>query len=117
MTRTYTEADLRRALAVGWGYGVADPDKTFLSDDETTTMLQQLNQEYDDNAAVDKFAQRMKAKLAAARAKGRSGWQSCDTLELRRMLRQHVEKGDPVDVANFCMFLEMRGEKTTRGLG
>jgi hypothetical protein len=26
------------------------------------------------------------------------------------MLRAHVEKGDPVDVANFCMFLHQRGE-------
>jgi hypothetical protein len=26
------------------------------------------------------------------------------------MLREHVEKGDPRDVANFCMFLWARGE-------
>ena len=26
------------------------------------------------------------------------------------MLREHVEKGDPRDVANFCMFLHQRGE-------
>jgi hypothetical protein len=27
------------------------------------------------------------------------------------MLREHVEKGDPIDVANFCMILYYRGEK------
>lgn len=26
------------------------------------------------------------------------------------MLREHVDKGDPVDVANFCMMLHQRGE-------
>lgn len=29
---------------------------------------------------------------------------------LSRMLRDHVNKGDPRDVANFCMFLWNRGE-------
>lgn len=58
-----------------------------------------------DNDEVDWFAAAMKEKLAKARAKGRGGWQSCPPKELSRMLREHVEKGDPVDVANFCMFL------------
>lgn len=60
---------------------------------------------HDDDAAVERFAAEMKAKLAAARAKGRSGWQQCNPSDLSRMLREHVEKGDPRDVANFCMFL------------
>jgi hypothetical protein len=47
----------------------------------------------------------MKEKLAQARAKGRHGWHECPPEELSRMLRAHVEKGDPRDVANFCMFL------------
>lgn len=58
-----------------------------------------------DNDEVDWFAAAMKEKLAKARAKGRGGWQTCPPEELSRMLREHVEKGDPVDVANFCMFL------------
>lgn len=58
----------------------------------------------DDNF-VDRFAVAMKEKLAVARAKGREGWQHCDPAELSCMLREHVEKGDPIDVANFCMFL------------
>lgn len=58
-----------------------------------------------DESAVDAFAEAMKEKLEAARAKGRDGWQGCTPDELSRMLREHVEKGDPRDVANFCMFL------------
>jgi hypothetical protein len=54
---------------------------------------------------VDLFAKEMKAKLENARAKGRGGWQDCDPADLSRMLGEHVEKGDPRDVANFCMFL------------
>lgn len=58
-----------------------------------------------DDDAVNNFAVAMKGKLAQARAKGRSGWQECSPISLSAMLREHVEKGDPVDVANFCMFL------------
>ncbi|MBX9960939.1 MAG: hypothetical protein K2Y15_12455 [Burkholderiaceae bacterium] len=58
-----------------------------------------------DDEAVDRFAQAMKEKLAAAREKGRGGWQTCSREDLSWMLRDHVAKGDPRDVANFCMFL------------
>ncbi|WP_260430408.1 hypothetical protein [Burkholderia stagnalis] len=60
---------------------------------------------HSDDAAVDRFAVAMKAKLAAACEKGRGGWEQCDPAHLSRMLREHVEKGDPRDVANFCAFL------------
>lgn len=66
-----------------------------------------------DDDAVDAFAAAMKAKLAEARTKGRGGWedkQDCPQQRLSDMLRSHVEKGDPRDVANFCMFLHQRGE-------
>ncbi len=62
-----------------------------------------------DDVAVDMFAKAMKEKLAQARSKGRSGWQTCSKYELSNMLREHVEKGDPRDVANFCMFLHALG--------
>lgn len=62
-----------------------------------------------DDTCVDAFAQTMKAKLAKARSKGRGGWMDCSADELSRMLRDHVEKGDPVDVANFCMFIDGLG--------
>lgn len=63
-----------------------------------------------DDAAVDRFAAALKEKLAIARGKGRSGWENMDPAELSLMLREHVEKGDPRDVANFCMFLWALGE-------
>ncbi|WP_198516553.1 hypothetical protein [Herbaspirillum huttiense] len=68
------------------------------------------NVKHPDDVAVDQFAEAMKAKLTDARAKGRSGWQDCDPAELSYMLREHVEKGDPRDVANFCMFLWSLGK-------
>ncbi|MPS35040.1 MAG: hypothetical protein E2593_07065 [Stenotrophomonas sp.] len=66
-----------------------------------------------DDLSVDAFAAAMKAKLADARAKGRGGWNGDEPgmqQRLSDMLRTHVEKGDPRDVANFCMFLHQRGE-------
>ena len=66
-----------------------------------------------DDAAVDRFAEAMKAKLAKSRAKGRGGWEDkaqCSAEDLSELLRGHVDKGDPVDVANFCMMLQQRGE-------
>lgn len=62
-----------------------------------------------DDVAVDWFSAVMKHKLALARAKGRSGWETCSPADLSRMLREHVEKGDPRDVANFCMMLWHHG--------
>lgn len=67
-----------------------------------------------DNAAVDAFAVHMKEKLATARKKGRGGWQQCTPEDLSGMLREHVEKGDPRDVANFCMFLHALGHGIQR---
>jgi hypothetical protein len=69
--------------------------------------------QHPDDAAVDAFAAVMKAKLAEPRAKGRGGWRDkddCPQQRLSDMLRAHVAKGDPRDVANFCMFLHQRGE-------
>lgn len=67
-----------------------------------------------DDLAVDRFAQAMKSKLAAKRAQGYGGWDDpelCPSKFLSRKLREHVEKGDPVDVANFGMMLHQRGER------
>ena len=58
-----------------------------------------------DDEAVDAFAAAMKEKMAKKRHEGRSGWESCPIGELRRMLHEHLNKGDPVDIANFCMML------------
>lgn len=67
-----------------------------------------------DDLAVDRFAAIMKAKLAVARDKGRGGWEDrekCPDGYLSQLLREHVEKGDPVDIANLAMMLSLRGER------
>ncbi len=65
-----------------------------------------------DNAAVDRFADRMKLKLARARRQGRGGWDdpaTCTPEQLAKMLIRHIWKGDPVDIANLAMMLSERG--------
>lgn len=69
---------------------------------------------HSDDYHVDEFTVAMKDKLALKRGEGRGGWENkeeCSTEFLSRLLREHVEKGDPVDVANFCMMLHQRGER------
>ncbi len=71
----------------------------------------QLAAQHPDDAAVDALASLMKAKLAKQRDKGYGGWDTdCTRERLSELLRGHVDKGDPVDVANFCAFLSARGE-------
>lgn len=67
----------------------------------------------EDDQAVDLFSAAMRQKLAISRHKGRGGWQDhqeCSQHDLSRLLLGHIEKGDPVDVANFCCFLWNRQE-------
>jgi len=85
------------------GYALTDP---------LYTTPQHVGFSHPDDLAVDRFASAMRAKMAKSRAKGRSGWENplqCSGHDLAAMLVQHVEKGDPVDVANFCMMLHQRG--------
>ena len=71
-----------------------------------------MDHQQKDETAVAYLATAMNTKLARARAKGRSGWDTpeCTQQHLSNLLREHVEKGDPVDVANYCAFLAARGE-------
>jgi hypothetical protein len=74
--------------------------------------LQKVSDEVNDGLCVDRFAMEMKVKLAKARAKGRRGWddpKACTIDELSEMLREHVSKRDPLDVANFAMMIHQRG--------
>jgi hypothetical protein len=74
-----------------------------------------MTQEEIDNAAVDRFAQAMRKKLAASRAKGRNGWQDpalCPEARLAEILIGHLPKGNPgnlIDLAILAMMLEIRG--------
>ena len=69
-----------------------------------------------DNEAVDKLAQAMKDKLAKKREQGYRGWETCKHGDLVQLLINHVDKGDPIDVANFCAFLFARGEPLTEAV-
>lgn len=70
-------------------------------------------EQHADDTAVDRFAEAMKAKLAKKRDEGRGGWDgpTCSAEILSDLLRQHVEKGDPLDVGNLAMMLHQRGER------
>lgn len=69
-----------------------------------------------DNEAVDKLAEAMKNKLAKKREQGYHGWETCKHGDLVQLLINHVDKGDPIDVANFCAFLFARGEPLTESV-
>ena len=75
-------------------------------------------QKHHDDLAVDAFAKAMRTRLKARREDGRSGWDDPDQVsgdQLSKMLRDCVEKGDTVDVANFACFLYNRCEAITKG--
>ena len=65
-----------------------------------------------DDMAIDAFAEAMKAKMRRSREeKGRGGWQTAPAAHLTRLLVEHLEKRDPVDVANFAMMLHQTGQR------
>lgn len=100
-----------------------NPLRAVLSNGDEATIGQKLIdnfatpspfEQHPDDAAVDRFATAMKAKLAQKRDEGRSGWDDkddCSQLFLSQLLREHVEKGDPLDVGNFAMMLHQREER------
>lgn len=64
-----------------------------------------------DDHCIDRFAEAMKIKMAVCREqKGRDGWESAEPGELVRQLRVAIEKGDSIDVGNYCMMLFILGE-------
>lgn len=79
-----------------------------MSYDKALKFKPQRNSAHPDDIAVDNFAAAMKQKLAAARAKGRGGWQQASAEELSSLLVAHLDKGNAgtfEDVANFAMML------------
>jgi hypothetical protein len=70
-----------------------------------------------DDIAVNLFAAEMKRKLARKREAGYSGWDQpydentesgCTIDFLWYQLREHIDKGDPVDIGNFAMMIYNR---------
>jgi len=67
---------------------------------------------HSDDIHVDRFAAGMKRKLTKKREDGRGGWddpERCTTEYLAQLLIDHINKGDPIDIANFCMMIHERG--------
>jgi hypothetical protein len=69
---------------------------------------------HSDDIWWDKFAAECKAKMQYSReVKGRGGWDDkdqCTVQYLAELFVDHIEKGDPIDLANFCMMLWARGQ-------
>lgn len=64
---------------------------------------------------VIRFCTALAEKLCAAQKKYgyTNGWMQPDWVDdCRKRLREHVEKGDPRDVAAYCAFLWYHGEST-----
>lgn len=64
-----------------------------------------------DETGVEDLARAMKEKLGLKREEGRDGWydnEKCPAERLALMLLDHLPKGDPVDIANFAMFIHNR---------
>ncbi|CDN52501.1 Hypothetical protein RG1141_CH01360 [Neorhizobium galegae bv. officinalis bv. officinalis str. HAMBI 1141] len=88
-----------------------EPDADLTKPPKATSSLDDF---HPDDIAVDRFAAAMKAKLARKRDEGRGGWEDkdeCSQLFLSQLLREHVEKGDPLDVGNLAMMLHQREER------
>src|ERR1700676_3507426 len=58
------------------------------------------------NALVDGFGRAIKSKLYTKLMEGRSGWDDPEwgIAQIRQSLIEHIDKGDPVDIAAFAAF-------------
>jgi len=63
-----------------------------------------------DEAAIARFAKAMVEKMAMMRTRGLRDWETCSSTELLCLLQEHVEKGDPVEVALFAMMIHQKAE-------
>ena len=61
--------------------------------------------------AVDRFEADLLVRLLDKLVHGKRGWDAPEWTrqEISTALRGHVDKGDPIDVAAYCMFLHYRG--------
>lgn len=78
-------------------------------------------EQHPDDAAVDRFAVAMKAKLAEKRADGAGGWddpEACHIDYLAHLLKEQIHSRaalDLVDIGNFAMMIFNRGETPSHG--
>lgn len=57
------------------------------------------------------FFNQMRQALQSAQDKGKSGWDTCPTVNLFKGLRSSLISGNFVDAANYCLFLQRRSEE------
>lgn len=69
-----------------------------------------LPNEQADNLLVEMVACEMRKKLKKKRDEGRYGWfgPNCSNRDLFKMLEDHMEKGDMIDVINFSAMILAR---------
>ena len=92
----------------------------------TRQRITTMDSEMADDIGVLRFAAAMKRKLTKKRAEGRHGWNypvpanrnkfyhAASLRGLETQLRQHIAKGDMVDLANFAMMIWNR--RNPRGI-
>lgn len=70
-----------------------------------------MTPEFIDDAAVDKLAAALKARLREKREAGRHGWWTpeCDGTRLNALLHRSIKLGDPVNVAAYTAFMVAKG--------
>lgn len=109
-----TEATAAREAQMAAVFKVLPPDRDVNPVDEALVGIPQ-NLHPDTTDLVLRFASALATKLRKAEQKYGydNGWKSPDWMdECRKRLREHLEKGDPRDVAAYCAFLWHHGEST-----
>ncbi len=77
-----------------------------------TKMLESLDKlPNPEHYAIIELATAMANKLLKTHRQGRGGFQEVGQRHLSLLLQDHLIKGDPVDVANYCAFLHFKEEK------
>lgn len=110
----YCDGYIESGRIIGYNYQkVFDEHKARLvSEDELIYILSIGHAEYLENKAVDYLAKQMKQRLAEKRLQGYGGWTNCDKTIMLNGLNKSVDKGNPVDVANYCALLLARNDTT-----
>ena len=110
----YNGGYIESGRIIGYSYQEAfDSYKARLvTEDELIYMLSVGHAEYLENKAVDYLAKQMKERLAEKRLQGYGGWTNCDKAVMLDGLNKSVDKGNPVDVANYCALLLARNDTT-----
>lgn len=65
-----------------------------------------------DDDAIDRFADRLRERMAQKREEGRGGWEQCDEHDLGLRLLRSIADGDPIDVGNYAMMIATLGAGT-----